>query len=1107
MAERRRRRSTECDSETEHAEPVLSEYDSTADESRVTETETESDEYITEEEETAEEEEDEEDGKEVDGERQSGDGEEQPKLDDDEDRQNPAYIPRRGAFYEHDMRMDPDEEVDESGNQGRDEKRGKGKLWKDESKSKWVHDKFDSYDQAPKSRQELIAMYGYDITQFDEPPDEAPKTGGRPRRGGRDRKPQFQDFLPDSGKDKRNYGNRDSYDDDFRGPRKSKSDSTQYRGSSRGRRGRGGRSDGGPSRRNYSDIKDDRNTRNRSYSDRERDFRGQDNYNDRNDFRGRDNYEDRERGNFGKRGRGGFSNDNQYERDNNRDRGYGNRGNRGQYDNQDDRGPRSPDNNNRPSFRGGPRGGRGRGRGDPVENRRDNRRDYREDNQSNEGRSNRDRGNYDRKYSGPRDPEQIERQTSGGRDREHYERQNSGGRDRQNYDRQSSAGHDNEGQVRKQNEGRGRTEPEPSQQEYSSRRYSGSEPQSRIPTRSYNKPTPKSYYTLSVTDDEKLTGDMDDGEYSPPVKGGISDLNVTVTGDKRSFKDRPRQQRPQDYVPSSGNDDRREPPASHGTGPQSKHQPTLPPRLQQQQQQERKRQQKQQLQQNVSAEKQQDTSQGRSNKRYSSQRQRALPEGPGFTEPQISQSQQPISTSQIQQQFQPNFSPTKPAGVQPSVIVRPAISQQISAPPRQPSVGSPTMVFPGVPPPASMIPVPGQVPQARPQRPPPPAGPQQMGSPPVFATGTMPSTAMPAVSVIGAPLINPAGMIYAAPPPTFQVPVPQFTGAAAAAQQTQQPGETVRGGTTYYSQATAGTGATPGTTYYSPEMQMSKQNRVQVRRPKVPLPIVNPEDVKKEKGSESTPRGDDDQYIDDNNEAVDVIESVDTKHEHDDNTGELDDDDVVYSNEDAISEQINPNVDVSGASNDNNTAGDVSVAPSDDKTVNVKDEAKVEIADKKEELVSTDNVNNSVEKTETIDSENTTSAEKESNSKTETSNRPTELEIVADTSKLSKDDSNVVDERSSTIVVKTEVLTPTLSVSTSVKPEKTDNSSNSNTEAEKTNAIQAVDKKTTEVNEDKVAETGNQEKEENDDFEDAVENKEINRTLENIGVRAIFCME
>ena len=29
-------------------------------------------------------------------------------LDDDEDKKNPAYIPRKGAFFEHDMRMDPD---------------------------------------------------------------------------------------------------------------------------------------------------------------------------------------------------------------------------------------------------------------------------------------------------------------------------------------------------------------------------------------------------------------------------------------------------------------------------------------------------------------------------------------------------------------------------------------------------------------------------------------------------------------------------------------------------------------------------------------------------------------------------------------------------------------------------------------------------------------------------------------------------------------------------------------------------------------------------------------------------------------------------------------
>lgn len=32
------------------------------------------------------------------------------KLDIDEDRANPAYIPRKGMFYEHDMRIGDDEE-------------------------------------------------------------------------------------------------------------------------------------------------------------------------------------------------------------------------------------------------------------------------------------------------------------------------------------------------------------------------------------------------------------------------------------------------------------------------------------------------------------------------------------------------------------------------------------------------------------------------------------------------------------------------------------------------------------------------------------------------------------------------------------------------------------------------------------------------------------------------------------------------------------------------------------------------------------------------------------------------------------------------------------
>ncbi|MEQ2283910.1 hypothetical protein AMECASPLE_016349 [Ameca splendens] len=100
------------------------------------------------------------------GERQSGDGQESTddpetkaggkpgqQLDDDEDRKNPAYIPRKGLFFEHDVR-----------GQSQEEERPKGrnrKLWKDEGR--WEHDRFREEEQAPKSREELIAIYGYDI--------------------------------------------------------------------------------------------------------------------------------------------------------------------------------------------------------------------------------------------------------------------------------------------------------------------------------------------------------------------------------------------------------------------------------------------------------------------------------------------------------------------------------------------------------------------------------------------------------------------------------------------------------------------------------------------------------------------------------------------------------------------------------------------------------------------------------------------------------------------------------------------------------------------------------------------------------------------------------
>ncbi|KAM4691564.1 protein CASC3 isoform 2-T2 [Rhinophrynus dorsalis] len=122
----------------------------------------------------------------VTGERQSGDGQEstepdedktakksQKQLDDDEDRKNPAYIPRKGLFFEHDLRGHThDEEVRPKGRHPR-------KLWKDEGR--WEHDRFREDEQAPKSREELVAMYGYDIRSCKNPEEIRPRRPRKPR--------------------------------------------------------------------------------------------------------------------------------------------------------------------------------------------------------------------------------------------------------------------------------------------------------------------------------------------------------------------------------------------------------------------------------------------------------------------------------------------------------------------------------------------------------------------------------------------------------------------------------------------------------------------------------------------------------------------------------------------------------------------------------------------------------------------------------------------------------------------------------------------------------------------------------------------------------------
>lgn len=53
------------------------------------------------------------------------------------------------------------------------------KLWKDEGR--WEHDKFREEEQAPKSRAELIAIYGYDIRNGNGCSDTRPFKPRKPR--------------------------------------------------------------------------------------------------------------------------------------------------------------------------------------------------------------------------------------------------------------------------------------------------------------------------------------------------------------------------------------------------------------------------------------------------------------------------------------------------------------------------------------------------------------------------------------------------------------------------------------------------------------------------------------------------------------------------------------------------------------------------------------------------------------------------------------------------------------------------------------------------------------------------------------------------------------
>ncbi|KAJ0171570.1 hypothetical protein K1T71_013120 [Dendrolimus kikuchii] len=101
------------------------------------------------------------------------------RVDDDEDRSNPQYIPKRGTFYEHDDRTAAcgEESSNTTSEVSSDKKEGveapaerRRPPRKSDIINKWSHDKYNENEQVPKSRDELVAIYGYDIRNEDAPP-------------------------------------------------------------------------------------------------------------------------------------------------------------------------------------------------------------------------------------------------------------------------------------------------------------------------------------------------------------------------------------------------------------------------------------------------------------------------------------------------------------------------------------------------------------------------------------------------------------------------------------------------------------------------------------------------------------------------------------------------------------------------------------------------------------------------------------------------------------------------------------------------------------------------------------------------------------------------
>ncbi|KAG8574081.1 hypothetical protein GDO81_009030 [Engystomops pustulosus] len=82
------------------------------------------------------------------------------QLDDSEDPRNPTNISQNRSFFQHDLRRTNDGVLRTSNCSNKKRRMHDGR---------WKHDKFRKDEQGPKSREEIIATYGYDIRAWKNP--------------------------------------------------------------------------------------------------------------------------------------------------------------------------------------------------------------------------------------------------------------------------------------------------------------------------------------------------------------------------------------------------------------------------------------------------------------------------------------------------------------------------------------------------------------------------------------------------------------------------------------------------------------------------------------------------------------------------------------------------------------------------------------------------------------------------------------------------------------------------------------------------------------------------------------------------------------------------